>query len=241
MMTNIRIVLVETSHPGNIGAAARAMKTMNLSSLYLVAPQSFPSAEATARASGADDVLARATVCASLDQAVGDCTLVIGASARLRRLAWPQVTPGECARQLLQGAAQGPVALVFGRERNGLTNAELDRCHALVHIPTSSEYGSLNVAAAVQILAYELLQASAVVGAPSSPEPPARAEDMARFYEHLGSTLTGLGVLDPANPRQLMRRLRRLFNRARPDAVELQLLRGILTAVDKQRRGNESG
>ena len=156
MLSNIRIVLVHTSHPGNIGATARAMKNMRLEQLVLVQPAQFPSAEATARASGADDLLARARCCATLDEAVADCALVIGASARLRSVRWQEFDPRACAQEVLQASAHAPVALVFGREQSGLTNEELERCHALVHIPSNPEYASLNLAQAVQVLAYEV-------------------------------------------------------------------------------------
>ncbi|MCL5801027.1 MAG: RNA methyltransferase, partial [Gammaproteobacteria bacterium] len=156
-LSNIRIVLVNTSHPGNIGACARAMKTMNLSSLNLVQPKVFPSAEATARASGAADVLAGAQVFETLDAALAGCVLVIGASSRQRTIVWPELTPRECARQVIVQCDRAPVALVFGREHSGLTNSELERCNALVRIPSNPDFSSLNIAAAVQILAYEIM------------------------------------------------------------------------------------
>lgn len=236
MLMNIRIVLVETSHPGNIGAVARAMKTMSLEQLYLVNPQQYPHAEATARASGADDVLAGAVVCGSLAEAVEDCGMVIGASARLRSLAWPQLDPRECAEKVMAHRADEACALVFGRERNGLTNHELEKCHYLVHIPANEHYRSLNLAAAVQILAYELFYAQ-YVSEPRSGEPTARplatAQDLALFYEHFERTMIELEFLDPENPRQLMRRVKRLFNRAQLEPMELNILRGMLTAVNR--------
>lgn len=242
MLSNIRIVLIETSHPGNIGGVARAMKNMCLSSLHLVSPRSFPSAEAQARASGADDVLAQARLHSDLDQALADCRLVIGTSARSRSLEWPLLTPRACASQLVQGAVAGPVALLFGRERTGLSNDELARCHYLVHIPCNPDYSSLNIAAAVQVLSYEILMAltgdaAVTVPVPGGPaevgDEPVTVENMTRFYAHLEQTLTRVGFLDPRNPKHLMRRLRRLYNRARPDNREMNILRGILTAVDK--------
>ena len=160
MLEQIRIVLVGTTHPGNIGAVARAMKTMALDNLWLVAPKQFPSAEATARASGADDLLARARICTDLSEAIEGCRLVVGASARLRTVQWPQMAPRECARALLSEATAGPVAILFGRESSGLSNQELDRCSHLVHIPSNPEFSSLNLAAAVQILTYEIRIAS---------------------------------------------------------------------------------
>ena len=248
MFDNARMVLVETSHPGNIGAAARAMKVMGLHRLYLVNPRQYPSAEATARASGADDVLAQATVCASLDEALTGCSLVVGASARLRRLSVPQWDPRECAEQLTRemsvNGLGSEVAVVFGREHSGLTNDELGRCHRLVHIPSNPDYSSLNLAAAVQVMAYELRMAAiAGVARPAAdeqPEPLATADDMARFYRHLQQTLEQIGFLDPENPRIMMQRLRRLFNRARPSEVEMNILRGILTAAQRPRPGASS-
>ncbi|MEJ2344724.1 MAG: tRNA (cytosine(32)/uridine(32)-2'-O)-methyltransferase TrmJ [Gammaproteobacteria bacterium] len=241
MLTNVRIVLVETSHPGNIGGAARAMKTMGLRGLWLVRPAQFPHAEATARASGADDVLAQARTCASLDEALVGCRLVAGASARQRRLAWPEAEPRDAAPRLLAEAAAGPVALVFGRESSGLTNDELAHCHLLVHIPVNPDYGSLNLAAAVQVLSYELALAArggnpGAASADAEQPAPAGADQMARFYEHLERVLIELEFLDPDHPKHLMRRLKRLFNRARPDEVEMNVLRGILTAVQRDRR-----
>lgn len=238
MLNRVRIVLVETSHPGNIGAAARAMKNMGLSRLYLVQPRQFPHAEATARASGADDLLAAATVCASLPEALAGCGLVVGASARLRHLKLPQWDPRQCAGQVLQEARRMDVAIVFGREHSGLSNEEVALCHYLMHIPSNPDYSSLNIAAAVQVMAYELRMASAVPvadGKDEATEPPVPAEEMERFYAHLRETLVAIGFLDPDNPRVMMRRLRRLFNRARPDRVEMNILRGILTAAQKPR------
>lgn len=247
----VRIVLVDTSHAGNIGAAARAMKNMGLRRLYLVTPQLFPHADATARASGADDVLAQATVCADLDEALVGSTLVVGASARLRNLSVPLLDPRQCAEQIVAelGSVEGQqVAILFGREHSGLTNDELGRCHYLVHIPSDPQYSSLNLAAAVQVVSYELRMASlkpSSTSARNEPiiadsvdenEPLAPAEDMARFYQHLEQTLVEVGFLDPQNPRIMMRRLRRLFNRARPNIVEMNILRGILTAAQHHRR-----
>jgi TrmH family RNA methyltransferase len=233
----VRVVLVNTSHPGNIGAAARAMKNMGLKELCLVDPLDFPSAEATARASGADDVLARATRVATLDEALGGCGLVIGASARQRTLPVPMLNPRECAQLVLEQPQDTLAAVLFGRERTGLTNDELDRCHYLVRIPANPEYASLNLAAAVQVISYELRMAAAL------PAPPAGKQlryatdaEMELFYVHLEETLVAIGFLDAGNPRQLMRRLRRLFARARPNQNELNILRGILTAVKTSNR-----
>lgn len=228
------MVLVQTSHPGNIGAAARAMKTMGLSRLYLVDPLEYPSAEATARASGADDILAGAVVCESLGEAIADCVLVLGTSARKRTLRWPELSAREAAHEALAQVETGPVAIVFGRERTGLSNEELDRCHYLVHIPCNESYSSLNLAAAVQVLTYELRTAlpEGRAGPPREPgEEPAAAEAVEGFYDHLQATLLELGFLDAQNPRHLMRRLRRLFNRIRLSHNEVQILRGILAAA----------
>ncbi len=234
MLSNIRFVLVETSHPGNIGAAARALKTMGLSRLDLVQPKGFPAAEATARASGAEDVLERARLHADLLEALEGCRLVVGSSARLRSVSWPQLVPRACAERLVAEAAQGPVALVFGRERTGLSNAELERCHYLAHIPTNPAFGSLNLAAAVQVFAYEIYQAHLAGRGPEPDEAKrdlASAEAMEGFFGHLAETLVELGFADPDQSKKLLRRLRRLFHRARPDWTELNILRGILSAA----------
>jgi len=232
---NVRVVLVETSHPGNIGAAARAMKNMCLEDLYLVRPSVFPHAEASARASGADDVLARARVCSSLEQAVQDCSLVVGASARQRTIAWPMLNPRELAARVLAAGPDETAALVLGRESSGLTNSELERCNFLVHIPANPDYSSLNVAAALQILTYELFVAMGEVpqptGLPSAGESLASHEELEGFYRHLEHTLQQIGFLDPDNPRQLMRRLRRLYGRVGVKRMELNILRGILAAT----------
>ena len=237
MFDKARIVLIETSHPGNIGAAARAMKCMGLTRLYLVSPGRFPCAEATARASGADDVLAGAMVRDSLEEAIADCGLVIGASARQRRIPWPLLEPREAAARVLEAAsADTDCALVFGREHSGLTNEEMELCHFLVTIPTNPGFSSLNLAAAVQVLCYELRQgagmAPARAGQRDARVPAATAEAMERLYEHLQQVMIGTGFLDPAKPRRLMRRLRRLFNRAGLDSQELQILRGFLAAIE---------
>jgi tRNA (cytidine32/uridine32-2'-O)-methyltransferase len=238
-LRNIRIVLVHPTHPGNIGAVARAMKTMCLDALYLVEPADHLSAEARARATGADDVLLRARHCESLTDALRDCRLVIGTSARLRGIRWPALAPSSCARRLLAEAAYGSVALVFGREKMGLTNAELDLCQYVVGIPANPGYPSLNLAGAVQVLGYELFRASGEEAAPEWREghvPLARNDDLQRFYNHLQDVLVETAFLDPAKPRRLMRRLYRLFNRAALDENEVNILRGILTAVQQRLR-----
>lgn len=236
-LDNIRIVLVRPTHPGNIGAVARAMKTMCLRTLYLVEPADHLAAEARARATGAPEILERAHCCRSLAEALAGCRLAIGTSARTRSIRWPPFDPPACARELVGAARDGPVALAFGREKMGLTNAELDLCQYVVAIPTNPDYPSLNLACAVQVMGYELLRASGLE--PMSAEEratgpgvaPAAREDMERFYRHLEIVLVQIGYLDPANPRRLMRRLYRLFNRARLDEQELSILRGVLTAV----------
>lgn len=237
MSQSIRIVLVETSHPGNIGAVARAMKTMSLERLYLVCPRFFPHDDARARAAGADDILRNAVICETLAEAVNDTHLVVGASARLRSLNWPQLDPRECAELVREEAGTGEVALVFGRERSGLSNEELDLCQYLAHIPSNPDYGSLNLAAAVQVMCYELNMAriTRLQPADEEAEPAADSAEVERFFAHLEQALVELEFLDPDNPRHLMRRLRRLFHRTRLSEKEVNILRGVLTAAQKRR------
>jgi TrmH family RNA methyltransferase len=235
---SIRIVLVDPHHPGNIGAAARAMKNMGLRELHLVRPKLFPNPEAIARASGADDVLATAQVHEEFELAIADCGLVVGTSARQRHLPWDLVEPRECAARIVQDAEQGDVAVVFGSERFGLTNTELARCNLLVTIPTSGEYSSLNLAMAVQVIAYEVWLAMRP-GAPIAPPrevPLASAAEMTRLYEHIQTVLDEVDFHDRTGGGQLMARIRRLFNRAQLDQNEMNILRGILTAVQGKRR-----
>lgn len=229
----IRIVLFQPTHPGNIGAAARAMKTMGLTELVVVNPACEIDDVALARSSGARDVLLAARIVPTLTEAVAGCGFVVGASARRRRLSWPELEPRECAEQAVASSRTKPVAIVFGSERAGLTNAEMDQCNALVYIPSNPDYSSLNLAAAVQIIAYEIRRATSVDEKPEDkPDaPPASAESMAYFYGHLERALLESGFLKPENPRALMRRLRRIYNRARLDERELSMLRGILTAL----------
>ncbi len=235
MKSNIRIVLVNTSHPGNIGGVARAMKNMCLERLYLVEPQSFPSAEATARASGADDVLANAVVCGSLNEALEGCQFVMGTSARDRSLSWPVMNPRECATRITEESAQHEVALVFGREHSGLTNDELEKCHYLVHIPSNPDYSSLNLGAAVQVLSYELMMTAPVENSSIQSEERelATADEMESFFQHLEQTMGDIQFLDANHPRKLMRRMRRLFNRASPDKTEINILRGVLSSAQR--------
>jgi TrmH family RNA methyltransferase len=232
-LAGIRIVLINTTHPGNIGAAARAMKTMGLSSLHLVTPKIFPNAEATAMASGADDLLQTAVVHDSLDSALEGCALVLGTSARLRSLPMPLLDARAASERAIAESAGHEVAILFGRESYGLTNEEMQRCQFLVNIPANPAYSSLNLAQAVQILGYEL-RVAAMGGAGVAQAPldwePVDAVQMERFFEHLEQTLLDLRFLNPNQPKRLMMRLRRLFNRARPDQNEINILRGILKA-----------
>ncbi len=238
---SIRIVLVGTTHPGNIGAVARAMKNMGLDELALVNPKHFPHKDATARASGAVGVLKNALVVASLREALTDCVYVAGASARPRTIEWPSLAPRECAQRLLLESMEGAVAAVFGPEKSGLHNDDLDLCHTLLTIPTDPDFSSLNLAMAVQVLCYELRVAGAVDVAPAleSETPPATAAEMEHFYTHLEQVMTDISFLDTDNPRYLMRRLRRLFSRAQPDKNEVNILRGLLTAVDRTRKPDQ--
>lgn len=234
---SIRIVLVGTTHPGNIGAVARAMKNMGLDDLALVNPRYFPHDDATARASGASDVLDTAKVYASLQEALEECVYVAGASARTRAIDWPIMGPRDCAERMMIERKNGQVAAVFGPEKTGLHNDDLDLCHTLLQIPTNPEFSSLNIAMAVQVLTYELRVASSEDIAPGfvSDAPPASGAEMELFYTHLEAVLEDIRFLDPDNPRLLMRRLRRLFIRARPDKNEANILRGILAAVTRNR------
>ena len=233
---NVKIVLIETSHPGNIGAAARAMKNMCLDKLCLVKPKEFPSAVATARASGADDVLANAVCYETLQDAVKDCALVVGASARLRSVEWPELTPRQCAELVDIEEKKGGVAIIFGREDSGLSNEELDKCQYLVHIPTNSEYSSLNIAAAIQVICYELYLAKSASVKPSDIEQTsidqrATGKQMEGFFEHMETALTEIGFLKPPSCQKLIRRLRRLYNRAQLDETDINILRGVLSAA----------
>jgi len=235
---SVRIVLVGTTHPGNIGAVARAMKNMGQSDLVLVNPRYFPHADATARASGADDILASARVTESVEEALTDCTYVAGASARSRTIGWPAMAPRECAQRLVAETPNGRAAAVFGPENSGLTNEDLDRCHTLLTIPTAPGFSSLNLAMAVQVLTYELRVATIENPGlvPTSDVPLASGEELALFFAHLEQVLAVSGYLDPENPRLLMRRLRRLFMRAEPDKSEINILRGILASLDPDAR-----
>lgn len=233
-LNNIRIVLCATSHPGNIGSAARAMKTMGFTNFYLVTPQHFPDPQATALAAGATDVLDGAIVTETLSEALVGCAFAIGLSARKRNLSHEIVTPKVATQQALQIAQHQQVALVFGTEMSGLSNAELDCCQLLAMIPANPEYSSLNLAMAVQVMCYEMrMQALELEASPAATETEtielANNEDLERFYSHLEETLIHIGYLNPAAPKKLFERLRRLYARARLEKEEINLLRGILT------------
>ncbi|MEE4329407.1 MAG: RNA methyltransferase [Wenzhouxiangella sp.] len=239
----VRIVLVGTSHPGNIGSAARAMKVMGFSRLYLVAPTApFPSSRATALATSGDDVLESAVVVDDLLSAIEGCGLVLGTSALQRSLPLPVLDPRSAAARTAAEAPQHDVALVFGREKSGLNNLETDLCHFLVNIPTSEVYHSLNLAQAVQVLTYELHLAMQEPSADSAGSPerqPEPAERMEIYFERLETTLRAIGFLNPEQPKRLMQRLRRLYLRARPDENELNILNGILSSTLRAARGRD--
>lgn len=238
LLQQIRIVLCQTSHPGNIGAAARAMKTMGLSQLVLVNPKTFPHAEAIAMASGATDILERALVCDSLAEALQGTTLAIGMSARRRELSHELVSAHEGVQRAVATAHHTPVAIVFGTEMSGLSNAELDHCQLLAMIPANPEYSSLNLAAAVQVISYELRMATLNNPQPSGTEPAPMAtnDDVERFYTHLEQVLVEIGFLNPAQPKRLMQRLRRMYGRAGLEKEEVNILRGILSATQTPHR-----
>ncbi|MFQ5659754.1 MAG: RNA methyltransferase [Gammaproteobacteria bacterium] len=243
VIKNIRIILVATTHPGNIGATARAMKTMGVEQLALVAPKVFPGAEATARAAGADDILVSASVYDSLQDAVTDCKLVLAASARIRSVSWPILNPEQAVEQIIQHARQGEkVAVVFGRESSGLSNDELELCNAMIRIPANPGFSSLNLASAVQIICYELrrtlLNSEINIEKTDVSAPLASSEQMRQLYEHLQQCITDMGYYDPAKPRLLMRRLKRLLNRAQLDINEYNIIRGIL-AASQEKAGKE--
>jgi TrmH family RNA methyltransferase len=217
------------------------MKNMGLSDLRLVCPKYFPHEEATARASGASDLLDRAIVTETLAEALTDCVYVAGTSARSRAINWPCMGPRDCAERMMRESVNGPVACVFGPEKTGLHNDDLDLCHTLLTIPTDPGFSSLNLAMAVQVVTYELRVASMLDEGPTFDveAPPASSEEMEYFYTHLEQVLREIDFLDPDNPRHLMRRMRRLFVRARPDKNEVNILRGILRAIDRLREDND--
>jgi len=237
---NVRFVLVNTSHPGNIGSAARAIRTMGFTRLDLVAPQVFPHPEAYALAAGANDVLELARRSANLNEAIADCSLVLGATARSRGVALDELTPRAAAVRALDAASAGrQVALVFGNERAGLSNDEIKLCHAAVHIPSDPAFSSLNLAQAVQVIAYEL-RVAVLAGDPSGPahgeHEPATAAQLEGFFDHLATTLDDIDFHKGRSARTILRRLRRLFLRAQPDPHEVRVLRGILADVQRSAR-----
>lgn len=244
MLNQIRIILVGTTHTGNIGSVARAMKTMGLSELYLVAPKELPDGQAYALSAGASDILANAKVFDTLQQAIKDCALVIGSSARSRTLSWPMLEPRECGVKAVLEAEKQPVALVFGRESSGLTNEELQLCNYHVCIPANPEYSSLNLAMAVQIVTYEVrmawLQQQSVASVSDETVYPT-SEQMSNFYQHLEDTLNETGFIIKQHPGVVMTKLKRLFTRARPEEAEYNILRGILTSVQRYGRKAQGG
>ena len=235
---NIRIVLVETSHPGNIGGVARAMKNMSLESLYLVSPHSFPDPAAVARASGAADVLEQAVICSHLSDALQGCRLVIAATARSRTIDWPQLDAPGAASELVSLGRSAPVALVFGRESSGLNNAELDHCHMMVSLPANPDFSSLNLACAVQVLAYEMRLAVLAGDAKNhdenvveSDDLPASAENLERLFSHLEDTLLQVHFMPAHRAPTLMRKLKRFFYRSRVSEEEVSIFRGIISEL----------
>jgi tRNA (cytidine32/uridine32-2'-O)-methyltransferase len=240
-LNNIRIVLVNPSHPGNIGSTARAMRTMGLTRLYLVSPQAFPHPQAQELAAGADDVLAEAVVTDTLATAIGDCHFVFATSARRRELALPGLEAAAAAKFALASDPSKEYAFVFGRERTGLSNEELLQCHYHIHIPTDEAFASLNLAQAVQIIAYELRVNSLSTVAPlNSDSDMATMNELEQFYTHLHEVLIDIDFLKPSNPKKLMQRLRRLFNRTKLEEKEVHILRGILTQVQKSLAGGKN-
>ncbi len=240
MSAAIRIVLVDTTHPGNIGASARAMKNMGLESLVLVRPVSHPDPEALARASGAADLLAHARVVQSVDEAIGDCGLVLGTTARARSAHWRELDARAGAAEIAAAVVARPVAVLFGGERNGLANEELERCEALVRIPVAADYGSLNLAQAVQIVCYEVRMALAAPDPDAADAPmPATADERLALDAHLERVMRASGFMHNGNAAQLGARVRRLLARARPDDGEVRILRGWLAAIERRLRPAE--
>ena len=237
ILSRVSVVLSRPSHPGNIGGAARAMKTMGLADLRVVAPKRFPDPEATALASGATDVLDAARVFATLEEALGDSVLAVGFSSRSRDLSHPPRALREAAPQILAAASAGRVSLVFGNETFGLTNDELGRCQSLAMIPANPAYASLNLAAAVQVACYELATAAQVFPAATDlPRAAATGEDIEALFNHWEASMVASGFLDPAQPKRLMERFRRLFGRAGLEREEVRFLRGMLAAYEKRMR-----
>lgn len=233
-LKNVRVVLCATSHPGNIGAAARAMKTMGLERLYLVNPARFPDPEAQWRASRATDVLAHARICANLDEALTGTAFAVACSARTREIAVEQVPARVAALQMVDAARAQEAALVFGNETYGLTTEEVNRCGLMATIPANPEYSSLNLAAAVQVMSYELRMAAAAdFGSPATARERATHEEVEGLYAHLEQAMIETGYFNPEHPRKLMPRLRRLFGRAQLEKEEVNILRGILKSLHR--------
>ena len=228
---NIRVVLSHTSHPGNIGAAARAMKTMGLRHLYLINPYRFPDPQATAMAAGADDILDNAVVCASIDEALHGVAFTVAMTARLRDISIEVKLPREAMPEVLQQASVQPVALLFGTEMSGLTNEEMSKAQVLVNIPTDPDFSSLNLAAAVQVMSYELSVAAQGFVPQMVEARPASHEQMEGYYAHLEKVLFEIGFFTTQNPTRMMQRLRRLYARARPEPEEINILRGMLSVT----------
>ena len=249
MLNRICVVMVNTTHSGNIGAAARAMKNMGLSRLLLVDPIASIDEEAIQRSSRAEDILHNAEIHPTLESAIAGCGLVVGTSARSRSVPWPLMTPRQCGDRAAQAAAAGnDIALVFGRESRGLTNEELHLCNAHVHIPTDENFSSLNVAQAIQVMAYEMRLALTEVENAEGEQrwgvdwdyPMATHDQLNGMLQHMEQTLVEIGFLDPNTPKQLMTRVRRLFQRAAPDRMEINILRGMLAAIQRRTDASES-
>lgn len=238
MLDHIRIVLCQPTHPGNIGAVARAMKNMGLTRLYLVEPQNYPHIEATSRASGADDILEKAVVCDIFEDAIKDCQWVFGTSARSREFPWPQLSPKAASHKAMDLSLENQIAFVFGQERAGMTNEQLQRCDYHLCIPTSPGYASLNLAAAVQVITYEIFQAFLAI----KEEPPltqpfapkATQEEIAGLLSHFEAVSIQAGFMDPAHPKKLLPRVKRLFSKAHLEQEEINILRGFLKMVSKK-------
>ena len=238
-LSNVKIVLVNTSHPGNIGASARAMKNMGLNNLALVEPKDFPSGVAVGRAASAVDIIESAQIFDSLEAAIADCGLVIGTSARSRKIPWPMLSPEQTATKVLEELCTNKIALVFGREDAGLNNNELQLCHFHLQIPANENYSSLNLATAVMVICYEIRKALLIHSEIEEvaedefwDQEKATGEQVEQFYDHLERVMVAIDFHDPENPRQLMQRMRRLFNRIRIDVMEMNILRGILTNIE---------
>lgn len=249
MLNRICVVMVNTTHSGNIGAAARAMKNMGLSRLLLVDPIASIDEEAIQRSSRAEDILHNAEIHPTLESAIAGCGLVVGTSARSRSVPWPLMTPRQCGERVAQAAAAGnDIALVFGRESRGLTNEELHLCNAHVHIPTDESFSSLNVAQAIQVMAYEMRIALTQDESSGAGQrwgvdwdyPMATHDQLNGMLQHMEQTLVEIGFLDPNTPKQLMTRVRRLFQRAAPDRMEINILRGMLAAIQRRTDPSES-